>query len=337
MSRIVPTLIATEEIAAHPVLRAWGRLHDQAPVEVLQMREGSRTKPPLFRLAFGDGARTPVFAKHFRPGDPAHERRVFEYVLPRLEVSTPPFHGACDEPSGGSWMFVEDVGEDRYAPHDTEQRALAAQWLGRMHGQAASLVGSVELPEAGPERYRDRLHSGRAQILEHRGNPALTREDHAVLAAVLECGEKAEAMWPALARACARFPVTLVHGDFQPKNLRLREEAGATVLRPIDWETAGWGVPAADLAFASVRRPRFPVDPEVYGQAVREYLPELDQVAIERLGTLGRVFQAVGAIDWACSDLRFRDPLCLSFPISCMRIYVVQLGNALEALDPWVP
>jgi hypothetical protein len=336
MTRTVPTLIAVEELSSHPVLLAWTRLGHDVPDRVEQMRKPTRSKPALYRLEFASAARLRVFAKHLRPEDPPAERRMLESVLPNLPVTTPNCLGVCDEPDGHAWLFVEDVGETCYAPNDPEQRRLVARWLGRMHGAAAALATRVPLPDAGPGRYLAKLRSARAEILLRQGNRALQADDHAVLRNVLARLDELEALWPAIERYCASLPTTLVHADFQPKNLRLRASSGGLALYPIDWETAGWGVPAADLAMASSRKLSVSVDPDEYERAVRELLPELDATTIQRLSSIGHIFQTMAGIDWATADLRFEWERCLIRPISSMRVYLVRIETALQATSGWL-
>jgi aminoglycoside phosphotransferase (APT) family kinase protein len=156
------------------------------------------------------------------------------------------------------------------ASRDVAHREIAARWLGRMHGETAAMAGRVPLPPAGQERYLGHLRSARATILENMENQALTAEDRAVLEAVLGQCDTLEALWPRLERACATCPATLVHADFRPKNLCLRVSDGELALHPIDWEKAGWGAPAADLALLMRRGPASHVSAPAYAETIRD-------------------------------------------------------------------
>jgi aminoglycoside phosphotransferase (APT) family kinase protein len=207
-----------------------------------------------------------------------------------------------------------------------------------MHGVTAAMAGRVPLPPAGGQRYLGHLRSARAAILEsmgNSGNSALSAEDRAVLQAVLGQCDKLEAIWPQLERACAAYPVTLVHADFQPKNLRLLESGGGLELHPIDWEKAGWGAPAADLALLMRRGPASDVAGPAYADTIREYLPQLDLAAIERLSSIGLVFQSLSGVHWASAELRFESARCLIEPISTMRLYVARIQEALDSSGEW--
>ena len=336
MTRNPPLTITTRNLAQDPAARAWASLGGAAPASVALMREATRSKPAIHRLTFPAPETPAVFAKRSSPGMLALERRIYETILPRLPVTVAPYRGACEDEDGTAWMFVEDVGEHCLSPGDPAHRVLAARWLGLLHCSAAPVVADEPLPDAGAGRYLAHLRAARAEIERHFGNRGLTPEDRSVLSAVLAQADVLEARWPGIERACQDFPVTLVHADFQPKNLRIRNTDGALVLRPIDWETAGRGVPAADLALASSRGLVMQIDPLTYEATVRERWPQLDTDVIRRLSIIGHVFQSLSGILWACADLRFEDPLCLVRPVSQMRLYVIQISAALDAGAEWL-
>jgi hypothetical protein len=336
MTRTVPVPIATRELPGHPVLLAWLSVSGSPPDRVEQiLRRGTRSKPALYRLDFTRDGRPSVFAKHGPASRIEPERKVYESILPHVPVTSPRFFGACSEPDGTAWLFVEDVGDVRYSQDDRAHRELAARWLGRMHGVTAAMAGRVPLPPAGQERYLGHLRSARATILENLGNEALSAEARAVLSAVLGQFDRLESAWPRLERACAAFPVTLLHADFQPKNLRIRDSGGDPELHPIDWETAGWGVPAADLARLLRRGPVSHVAAPVYAETIREHLPQLDLAAIERLSVIGVVFQSLAGVDWSCAELHFDSAAWLIEPINTMRLYHARIHDALDSSGEW--
>jgi len=96
-----------------------------------------------------------------------------------------------------------------------------------------------------------------------------------------------------VAAACAGVPSTLVHGDFRPKNAYLRDDGAGMCLFPIDWEMAGWGVPAADLTRVDLR---------AYWAVVRERWPDVDLGTVERLALFGQIFRLLAGIGWAATN-----------------------------------
>ena len=330
-----PLATTTIDLVRDPVARAWASLGEDPPASVSLLRKASLSKPAIHRLEFSAPGTPAVFAKRSSPAMLALERRIYETILPRLPVTVARYRGAC-EYDGEAWMFVEDVGEECLSPADPQHRVLAATWLGLLHRSSEEVIAAEPLPDAGPGRYLDYLRAGHDEIRRHLGNRGLTPTDREVLNAVLAQGDLLESRWPQIERACQGFPVTLVHADFQPKNVRIQmTEAGPTIC-PIDWETAGRGVPAADLARASSPGLVMLADPAAYERTVRESWPHLDTAAIRRLSIIGHVLQPQAGIFWSCADLRFEDPRCLVRPISSMRRYLAQISAALEAGKGWL-
>lgn len=336
MTLKAPLAITTSDLAQDPAARAWASLGGSSPASVSLMREATWSKPAIHRLSFSAPGTPAVFAKRSHPAGLALERRIYETILPRLPVTVARYRGACEDNEGSAWMFVEDVGERCLSPADPQHRVLAARWLGILHRSAAEVVAAEPLPDAGPGRYLAHLRAGREEIRRQSGNRGLTQADREVLSAVLAQGDALESRWPQIERACEGCPVTLVHADFQSKNVRIRMADDGPVLFPIDWETAGRGVPAADLARASSRGLVMQIDSLTYEATVRERWPHMDAGAIRRLSIMGHVFQSLAGIQWACADLRFEDPRCLIRPVSSMRRYLAQISAALDAGEEWL-
>ena len=334
MSRKALRTVATTEPTGHPAARAWRALHGARPANVERLRSATRSKPAIYRLTF-DRRRAPVFAKHCRAAELALERTIYEEILPRLPVTVPAYGGSLEDVDGSAWLFVEDVGNRVLSARDPGRPVLTAQWLGLLHCSGADL-GRTDLPDAGPARYLAHLRAGREAIRRNLGNRGLAPSDQTVLAGVLDLHERLESRWSGLERACEGLPKTFVHGDFRSKNVRMRVLGDVPVLYPIDWEMAGWGIPAADLAGAGAPGLTLPVDPRAYEEIVKERWPDVDASAIRRLAILGRVFQALAAIEWASATLRFESPLCLLKPVMSMRLYVTQIAEALEEATEWL-
>lgn len=335
MSRLTPLAIDSTPATDHPAALAWKELGGPAPARIELLRKASRTKPAIHRLIFADERRPAVFAKRSRTSDLAIERRVYEQVLPRLPVTAPRCHGSLEDGDGTVWLFVEDVGEARPTPDDPAHRVLAARWLALLHRWGAGEAAAASLPDAGPGRYLEHLRTARDVIRRQFGSPALAATDRTVLTGLLGELDALESRWPDLEHACTGLPVTLVHGDFRAKNVRLRVANGETVLYTMDWEMAGWGIPAADLGCGPMSGLTLPMDFQVYRDAVRERWPELDLAAIHRLSCFGRIFQALAGARWASASLVLRSPRSLIKPVGAMRHYRDQLATAIAASAEW--
>jgi aminoglycoside phosphotransferase (APT) family kinase protein len=336
MTRNTPLAIGISDLAQNPAARAWASLGGASPAGVALLRKVSRSKPAIHRLTFTAPAAPAVFAKSFHPAGLALERRIYETILPRLPVTVARYRGACEDDDGLAWMFVEDVGDQCMSAADPQHQTLAARWLGLLHRSAVEIVAAETLPDAGPGRYLTHLQEARVEIRHHYGNRALAPADREVLSAVLAQGEALESRWAQIERACEGYPVTLVHADFQPKNVRIRNTDAGPVMCPIDWETAGRGVPAADLARSSSPGLVMHIDPGTYETTVRDRWPHLDTTSIRRLSILGHIFQPLAGIRWACADLRFESESCLVGPVSSMRRYFTRISEALDAAAEWL-
>jgi aminoglycoside phosphotransferase (APT) family kinase protein len=112
-----------------------------------------------------------------------------------------------------------------------------------------------------------------------------------VLEDVLAQLERLSPRWGELERACDGAPETLVHGDFVDHNARVLDAPAGPSFLAFDWEKAGWGVPAEDLAS---------VDLHAY-RASRGDRPALDPDALRRLAGAGRVFRCLVFLAWATS------------------------------------
>ncbi|HET6202117.1 MAG TPA: aminoglycoside phosphotransferase family protein [Planctomycetota bacterium] len=323
-----PIAILQHDLGDHPAVRAWKRLFPAGadPESVHVLRE--RRKSAIYRLTGVGVGGTTVIAKRSRATRSEIERTVYEEALPRLPVTAPRYYGSVADANGGEfhWLLLEDVGTEKYKMWSEEHRALAGRWLGRMHASATRLAGatplSERLPEGGPGRYLKHLWSGRDNILANRVNPALEAEEVAVLEAILQLHDRLESDWARVEESCEGLPPTLVHNDFRPKNAYVRGGPGGLQLFPIDWETAGWGHRAADLAR---------VDLAAYESALREGSPDLDTSAVPRMARVGQVFRFLAAISWDSPQLAYDTRRYLIEPMSNMRVYRDALSNAVQA------
>lgn len=315
---------------------AWGALGGRAPAAVERLRAARRTKPALYRLTFAAPGEPAVYAKHGARDLLAVERRVHEEILPRVPLGLSRYRGAWEAGDGSIWLFVEDAGGRALPASDSALEVLAGRWLGRLHEAGAAVDAARRLPDASSARYLAHLKSGRTTIHRHFANPGLTRDDRAVLVGVMAQLDALEARWLGIERACEDLPATLVHGDFQTRNARLRDTVAGQELCVIDWEMAGWGVPAVDLGSACGPGHGIRIDPRAYQQVVCARWPQMRMETIERLSILGCVFRALAGIEWECSCLRFESRLELMKPILSLSRYSERITGALAAGGGWL-
>jgi aminoglycoside phosphotransferase (APT) family kinase protein len=257
----------------------------------------------VYRLGGMGPGGAAVIAKRSRRAKALTERAIYVEVLPHVGVPAVPYYGFVDddEDVDFAWLFVGDAGEERYSPALSEHRALGARWLGLLHTSATSHPAVARLPDRGPGFYREHLRSARTRLLRHLGNPALTRDDVPILEAVVGQCETLGSRWGRVEQLCQALPRTLVHGDFAPKNLRVRASSSAPVLLPFDWGSAGWGVPAADLTQTRAPSDAWNTwagpDLDVYRATVRYAWPHVSLGDLEALAALGKAFRCLYSVD----------------------------------------
>lgn len=297
MSKTRTLELSTEDIEEHPAVRGWYRATglDGTPESIQVFRAfPDSSKTQVYRIRGLGPARSDVFAKRMSSRKAETERTVYERILPHLPLTTPRYYGSLADGAFG-WIFLEDVGEERYSSEDPEHLEIASRWVATLHTLAADLPAARDLPDGGPNRYLEHLCSGRLKILSSLETWPFPPEEEKLLASLLRELDAVEDRWPRVETSCRGTPHTVVHGDFRPKNGYLRDTGRGLRLYPIDWETAGYGSPMLDL-----RR----IHLGTYGSLVREVWQEVGSETLERLARLGHFLGTIAAIDWESGSLR---------------------------------
>jgi Ser/Thr protein kinase RdoA (MazF antagonist) len=337
--RSAPDVMLSDSVP-HPAVQAWHRVCPKAGepnfVEVLQEVKKGTSRSCIYRLAGVGRERLSVIAKRCVAQHAHVEQTIYEQILSRLPISHLIFYGCVDEPETDfSWLFMEDAGGDHFAYCIEEHRKVATRWLAEMHVSAARSPAISRLPDRGPEHYLEHLHFTRETIQGDLRNSALSPWDLQVLGAVLSQADFIESRWNWVEDLYHRFPRTLVHCDFAKYNLRVRRGESGINLMAFDWEMAGRGAPAADIAELSGRGvPRRRAtrdfgDSELvaYWSIAREAWSGLRLSAIKQLAELGAVFRSLAAISWESESIRRG-----WWPIKELQGYQVDLAVALEHL-----
>jgi thiamine kinase-like enzyme len=291
--KVRATLLAAD-CAQHPAVTAWGAFSGRTIVperiDVLWTKHKSTT----YRL-FGAGpAGTPLIVQCTVAWKAAIEQIVYEQILPCLPLTAPRLYGLMPESAEHAWMFLEDIGDRRYDETDSEHRSLAGRWIGRLHSEASSLPAARALPETGPQRYFRYLETSLRTIGESFDDPVIPAADVDLLRRIAADLEMLLQEWGDVERACAGMPASLAHGDFRPKNACLREGDGGLQLFPIDWETAGWGTPAADLTR---------IDLSAYLSVVQTWWRGARLEDVQRAAAAGTIFRYLSSIFWLVPQL----------------------------------
>jgi hypothetical protein len=285
----------------HAAVAAWRRLGGAAPDDVEPL--AVHVRKAVYRLTGAGRHATAVIAKRSPLALALVEQTVYTDVLPLLPVTAPRFYGLVLDQDGGAWLFLEDVGDVRLSPDSPEHRVLAAEWLGLLHATAASVEVADRLPDRGADHYLEHLRTGRDAVRRRLDDPAVAADEREVLTEVVAHCDALESGWADIARTCAATPSTVVHGDFRAKNLRLRAGDSGPAVFPLDWETAGWGAPAADLGPSRGSATNVQLDLAAYAAVTRDWWPGLDAETLEEAVRIGAVFRRLAAISWESEAL----------------------------------
>jgi hypothetical protein len=335
----------TGDVAGHPATVAWRTLGGAAPRAVTVLKARRFRKRGVYCLDGAGRGGEPVIAKICKRSVAEVESTVYEELLPRLAMPMLRYHGMVpDEDKQHCWLFLEDAGTERYSVADADHRRLAARWLAEIQLHAGEIVARLDLPDRGPRHYLVQLYTARDEIGRQLRRRHADPRAAPVFQSVAAKLDELESSWDDVAGFCDQVPRTFVHGDLVPKNLRIVSPGARPGLAIFDWETAGIGPQAPDLAQLldsersalarpAGRRPkhveRFSAHPclATYHDVLGRAAPDLDVIA--RSAAIGSVFRCVAGISWACEQ-----STSVWSPIDDFEIYDGWLGNALrEALE----
>ena len=327
VSRARPRAVLSGKLGWHPAVEAWSAFAGDAatatPETIEVLRKGK--KSATYRLVGAGPSGESVIAQRSLAARAAIERTVHEDILPHVPVRAPRYNGSWTETGADEfiWIFLEDLGDDRFAATNPVHLNLAGRWVGALHVAATKIPAACSLPDGGPGRYLLHLQSGRDTLRRNLTNPALDADGVALLDQVVATLDTIERAWSRFENAGNAFPRTLVHGDIQRKNIHVRSGDAGPELYLIDWETAGWGLPAVDL-------PK--LDLPAYHSVVGAAWPRVTLDDVRRVAAVGTALQQVAGIDWVGPELGDERPLYIVRPLSWLRIYHERLVNALRDL-----
>jgi hypothetical protein len=285
--------VLLDGLAGHPAFLAWKRIcpasASPASIEVLK---GEKRKCSVYRLRGVTGAGGPVIVKRNRIGELSGEARIYTDVFPAISLPVVDCYGYLEEFNGDSWLFLEDAGEFRYSPENPAHCALAIRWMACLHSTPTKVVSN--LWDSGPAYFRSVLREARKGVRSSLAHPSIGDSFIGPFEALLDHLEVIENGWTHVEQACSGVPQTLVHGDFVPKNVRVRGSGDDTRLLAVDWETAGAAPPAADIAMIPGDR----MGRRAYFEMLKVAWRNLAWEDVERLHRIGRIFRLLHAVQW---------------------------------------
>jgi hypothetical protein len=187
-------------------------------------------------------------------GSHTRELEIYTQQDPRFVRHVPACLAAHRDDTASRWMLVlEDLQPlELMDSADTEgtwgrpQLEAAVRGIARIHaiGYGGSGWEGLTLPR--PTTTEQMVHAAELwSALEHASRDCFTHAGGALLPAIHHrLVEELGRWWEPL----ERLPRTLIHNDFNPRNIALRRDGEGLRLCAYDWELATLGVPQHDLA-----------------------------------------------------------------------------------------
>ncbi|OLB30020.1 MAG: hypothetical protein AUH13_13500 [Acidobacteria bacterium 13_2_20CM_58_27] len=332
MSKGTMTEVLIEGVREHRAVQAWLQVQsdpwEPGSLEVLQRRRYST----VYRLSQAEQDAARVIAKRCRTATARIEYTIYQTILPLTGLPALHCYGVVEESEGEfCWLFLEDAAGVRYSPQLSQHRELAACWLAKTQLAAASTGLEACLPARELDHYLGLLRGSRNTLLYHLAGSALPVEDGTVFRRVAAHIDLIESLWKEIERICDLVPRTLVHGDFVNKNLRIRETATSPALLVFDWEFAGWGVPAADLAQFTDRAAS--PDLSLYWSTLNREHAGLDLRGIQAVAACGNLLRLVDQVSWATTGQESVPPEHLVKAAALLRSYEASIVGALNTFQ----
>jgi len=262
-----------------------------------------------------------IVAKWCPRADGELEAFIYSEVLDRLSMESLRCYGFIDEGTREyGWLFLEDGGITQVADKGESFPMAFARWLALLHGSASNLPIRGRLPERGPAWYLEILRAARLGLCRSLPEQVRADLDRSVAERILVYSEILERNWHVVEERCEGLPWTLVHCDLQPKNVLIRHTTSGIAFLPLDWEEAGWGAPATDLAR---------IDAVAYWSTARRIWASVELQQVERQVCCGTLFQALSGVSWELVRLAARSE---HKAVRRLRIYASQLTASTLAL-----
>jgi len=301
--------------------QAWLRLRpgSREPSGITLLKDTSRST--VYRIEGAGPGGSCIVAKRCRHAEGEFEEFIYSEVLGRLSMDSVRCYGFIDEGSGEhGWLFLEDGGITQVADKRESFPAEFAHWLALLHCSASNLPIRGRLPERGPAWYLETLRAARLGLCQSLRQQNWGDLDRSAAEKMLLCFDVVERSWHVVEERCEGLPWTLVHCDLQPKNVLIRHGASGIAFLPLDWEEAGWGAPATDLAR---------IDAASYWSAARTTWANIELQRVEEQVCCGALFQVLSAVSWELARLAAGSE---EKAMRRLRIYVSQLSSSTQAL-----
>lgn len=319
---------STLTVVEHPAAHAWAALEAgrPAPQQIVSLAHdppgyGREKNSYVARLVAVGPEGANVIAKRCRAGAAAVERTMYEEVLPTLPMPRLRFYGFVEEPAASyAWLFLEEACGVIWDSHEPAHTARLTAWLARMHAAAAHVPAAQSLPDRSLAHHLGCLRTTLGRLRGSLCRTDLAGYDQEMIGATAALLDRVQQKWTVLEALVEGVPSTLVHGDVKEANVRIgRAQEAPTYV--FDWEMAGWGTPAPDLARC---------DAGAYALASCAAGRPLGAETVRRLILAGQVLRCLSAVGWETPFLAYEH---VHRPVRRFRIYRARLSDLLRALQ----
>jgi hypothetical protein len=174
--------------------------------------------------------------------DPRREIEVYRSILTPAGIETARFYAAVEQPGNNlSGIFLGRVpGRHLWQEGNFAAWEAAARWLAHLHHSSAADVAAncTHLLRYDRTFHQTWIDRARRFVCENPSRPPTDCQFIHQLARIYDN----------VVERLASIPVTFIHGDYHASNVLCAASATSWRIWPIDWEMAGLGPAAIDLA-----------------------------------------------------------------------------------------
>jgi len=321
----------------HPAFLAWKLAHPESSCpDTIEILTRKNNKPLvggtlIYRLKGAGFGSSAVIAKKGPVDGLFNEKRIYEKVLPFLPLASLSSYGfVADSDSEFAWLFLEEAPGTRYSEEKKSDRLLVANWLGAFHSTTSRIDDDFQLKEYGTDLYLRRLESGLDSLKFKQKWSFLGENDKKDLERLFAIFKTISFNWSKIEEICNQMPRCIVHRDFIAKNVWINASDEGLKIAVIDWEVAGWGVPAEDLGALDFTYGCFSgLDVGAYHKASKKYWPEVNESMIEEWINFGVLLRH---LSWISKTAELLRPDWFEKPMNDMKQYQTSLTLALERM-----
>jgi thiamine kinase-like enzyme len=287
------------DLAVHAWQSVGNKNSRPSAITALFARDGmsKKRKSMVFRLHGSGPGGTDIVAKCCQPDTGRIEQVIYEKILPKIPVATLNYYGSVLE-RDAHWIFTGYAEGERWNSRNKLQSERIAAWFGTLHAYSVGLDALSLLPDKGVEYYKSQLSEASRRTQDTLSKRRFTGLEISALEEIVHYEDLLKPHWSRMSSFCElNIPSTLIHNDIFPKNVHTRNSGLELEIVPFDWEMSGRGHPAVDL-FCIVNEGH-PDTLDCYWRSISEHFEGIRRVDIEFMCTLGGIFRAADALEWA--------------------------------------